>query len=92
MNGRTKTVVNVGSGVMATLLTVGVIAVFTMSLSSNAGQAEHKTDREAHNIDIIVKSVGKIADDVGLMRIAQERQALTMENMADDIAELKEDR
>ena len=75
--------------IMGTLLTLGVAAVFALAMSSNADQSSHESDKEAHGVDMIVESVGKIADDVGKMRIAQERQTVMMENMSEDIAELK---
>ena len=83
-NGKTVTVT-----ILATLLVLGIAGLCAFSLNASTGQAKHEMNREAHGVDVIVQSVGKIAEDVGKMRIAQENQAVSMKNMAEDIAELK---
>jgi len=76
--------------IMGTLLILGVAAVFGLAMSSNADQSSHESNKEAHGIDVIAQSVGKIADDVGTMRVMQARQTVMLENMSEDISELKD--
>ena len=87
-NGRKA--VGVVTTVMATLIVVGVGAVFTMSLASNGNQREHETSRESHNMDQFSLAVSSIADSVTEIEKQQIRQTAVMEEIRGDIDEIRE--
>ena len=87
-NGRKA--VGVVTTVMATLIVVGVGAVFSMSRASSAKQSEHEMSRESHNIDQINTAVSSIAGSVTEIKEQQIRQTAAMEDMREDIEEIKE--
>lgn len=89
MNENGRRVVGVTTTVMATLIVVGTGAVFTMSLSSSAGQSAHERSRESHNIDQISAAVTGIKDSVTEIEKQQIRQTAAMETMRDHINEIK---
>ncbi len=97
MNGRTKTTISVASGVMVTVIAAGVVSLVKKSSASQEAQARHELSTESHplitqKVDSIVEDVSKIAGNVETMMIRQERQTVMMENMAEDISELKDGR
>ena len=90
MTSNGKKIVGVTSTIMATLIVVGVGAVFKMSVTSGANQREHEMARDAHNVDKIEDAVSDIADSMSEIAKQQIRQTTVMENMRDDISEIKE--
>ena len=87
-NGRKA--VGVVTTVMATLIVVGVGAVFSMSRTSSAKQSEHEMSRESHNIDKISEAVVGIQDSVTEIEKQQIRQTAVMEEIRGDIDEIRE--
>lgn len=84
-NGKTVTVT-----ILATLLVLGITGLCAFSLNASTGQAKHETDKEAHGIDKIASDISTISGNVQTIMIQQGVQAETMKNMAQDIAELKD--
>ena len=76
---------------MATLIILGVAAVFGMSMSTNADQAQHESSNSAHGIDQIADDISDISSNVQTIMIQQGVQAETLKNVAQDVTELKED-
>lgn len=95
MNGRTKIIST--SAVVTAVLAAGVMFFVRSSSNTSAALTEHELSVESHpvfntKIDMLIGSVDKISDDVGTMMIQQGVQTETMKNMAQDIAELKDER
>jgi hypothetical protein len=90
VNDNGRKAVSVVTTVMATLIVVGVGAVFSMSRTSSAKQSEHETSRESHNIDKISEAVMGIQDSVTEIEKQQIRQTAVMEEIRGDIDEIRE--
>ena len=99
MNGTTKTALSVTSGVIVTVLAAGIVMFVRTSLANSKEAREthtrHELSTESHplitqKVDSIVADVSKIAGNVETMMIRQEVQTVMIENMAEDISELKE--
>ena len=81
--------------VMATLITLGVAGIFTMSTVTSREHSSHEADAGAHpviqqNVMRIADDVEKIGDHLEEMMLRQERQTVILEEVRDDIAEVKE--
>ncbi len=96
MNGKTKTLVGATTAIMTVVIAGGIMLVVRSSSETNAALVGHELSVESHpvintKVDSIAVSVEKIAGNVETMMIRQERQTVMMENVIDDIAELKEE-
>ena len=75
---------------MTTVIAAGVIWGVRSSASTRAALVDHELAVGSHRINAITDSIDKISGNVETMMIRQERQTVMMENMSEDISELKE--
>ncbi len=95
MNGKTK----ITTGVIVAVVAGGSIAFVTSLVAGNKeireSHTQHELSTDAHpvlneKVDTITKNVDKITGNVEKIMLLQERQTALMENMAQDIGELKD--
>ena len=81
--------------VMGTLIALGVVGIFGMSTLTSREQGAHAADAAAHpviqqNVERIADDVEKIGNHLEQMMLRQERQTVLLEEVRDDVAEVKE--
>jgi hypothetical protein len=81
--------------ILTGLILLGVAAVFTQAQLANRDQNDHEKDVEAHpiiqqQVEILAEDVTEIKADVKGMREAQIQQTVILEQIGEDIGELKE--
>ena len=81
--------------IMGTLIAAWVVAVFGRSVVTGTSQTDHEASADAH--PVIQNKVNDVADQVEVidgkvdrMMLIQERQSVVLEQIGDDIGELKE--
>ena len=96
MNGKAKTAVGATTAVMGVVIAAFLVSIVRSSDDTSDDLTTHILSVESHpsmneKIDTITGSVGRISDNMETMMMRQERQTVMIENMSDDISELKED-
>ena len=96
MNGKAKTAVGATTAVMTVVIAAFLVSIVRSSADTSDDLIEHVLSVESHpsmneKIDTITDNVEKIAGSVETMMMRQERQTVMIENMSDDISELKDD-
>ena len=81
--------------IMATLIGLGIASVFIISMAKASDQSDHEASAAPH--PIIQNEVGQIAADVEVidskvdhLMLMQREQTIILEQIGDDIGELKE--
>ena len=81
--------------ILGTLVALGVVGIFARSALTARAQSSHESSAESHPViqqavETVVEDVGEIRGDVKEMMRVQERQTVILEQIGDDIGELKE--
>jgi peptidoglycan hydrolase CwlO-like protein len=93
-NAKVKTTTVVLSA-MATLIMMGIVAVFGMSVATGRNQTTHESSAASHpviqnKVDNVAQDVEVIGEKVDNLMLMQREQTIILEQIGDDIGELKE--
>lgn len=80
---------------MSTVIALGIVGILGMSTLTSRAQSGHESSAESHpviqnKVADIADDVKSIAGDVKNMMLLQREQTILLEEVRDDIAEVKE--